>query len=97
MRFARIFDTDESCCVPGQLEGLGHDQGDRLTAVLDLVVVQRSERGADGGHLVPVATVEPGKPLVFSCVKTWSTPGSASASPASMVAIVPFATSLDTT
>src|SRR5262249_42372331 len=59
MGLARVLDPDQRGRMLGQLERLGHDEGNWLAAELDLVIVQRPEGRSRGCHLVAVTTIEP--------------------------------------
>jgi hypothetical protein len=97
VRIGFILDPHERGRVAGDLEFLRRDERDRLAAIDDLVVVE-SRKGEPGGATsscqLELSQAVRGR---FSCVKTFSTPGTASAAVMSIDLIRPFAMALDTT
>ena len=61
MRLLLILDPYERSGKPGDLEFLRHDQGHRLTAEVNSVVIERTERRTGGRNLVFILVVRRGE------------------------------------
>ncbi len=97
MRLALVLDPNERRRIPCQLESVGYDQGDRLGAELDLVVLERTKRRAGRCDFVAVVSVELREARAVLVREDLQHARQSSASAASMQVIFPLAIALETT
>ena len=96
VRLDLVLDPHEGRRVIRNAEVLGHHQRDRLAAIHDFVVIEGSEGRTRRSDVVPVLRENQDVRGRFSCVKTWTTPGT-SAAEASIALIRPLAIALEIT